>query len=138
MTAVTALTAQNSCGVTAIQKIQAKFISKQIETILDDIRPQGVKIGMLLTGAAVKAVAFSLKRHGISEVVLDPLLKASTGKRLLEPDALNLFKEVLLPKARIVTPNLSEAEILTGRPVRDLTAMKEAAKRSKELGPARN
>jgi hydroxymethylpyrimidine/phosphomethylpyrimidine kinase len=135
LTVITAVTAQNSLGIAAVQNIPARFISKQIETVVEDICPDGAKIGMLSTRAAVREVARMIKKYSISRLVVDPVIKASTGKRLLEPEAIPLLKEILLPLARVVTPNLDEAEILTGKKVRDLKEMEEASKAIKSLGP---
>lgn len=135
LTAITAVTAQNSLGIASIHRLPASFISKQIKTMLEDITPQAVKIGMLLTGAAVRAVAGMMKKYGISNLVLDPLLRASTGKRLLEPGAIPILRDVLFPLTRVVTPNIDEAEILTGKRIRNLKEMEEASKAIKELGP---
>ncbi len=92
LTALTAVTAQNSLRVTDVHKIPARFISKQVKAVLEEVVPQAVKIGMLYSGAAVKEVAKLLKRHGLVNIVLDPVLRASTGKNLLEPKAITLFK----------------------------------------------
>jgi hydroxymethylpyrimidine/phosphomethylpyrimidine kinase len=135
LTAITAVTAQNSLGIAAVQKIPANFISKQIESIFEDIRPDATKIGMLLTGAAVKEVARVIEKYRMPHLVLDPVLRASTGHRLLDAEAIPLLRETLLPLASVVTPNLEEAEILTGRKVRDLKEMEEASKAIKGLGP---
>jgi len=135
LTAITAVTAQNSIGVTGIHKIPTQFITKQIETIVDDILPHAVKVGMLLTGEAVREVARLVKKYEISRLVVDPLMNASTGRSFLDPDAIPLLKDVLFPLARVVTPNLDEAEILTGKRVRNLEEMEEASKAIKELGP---
>lgn len=135
LTAITAVTAQNSLGIAAIQKIPANFISKQIESVFEDIRPDGTKIGMLLTGAAIKEVTRVIKKYGMPHLVVDPVLRASTGRRLLDAEAIPLLKETLLPLASVVTPNLDEAEILTGRRVRNLKEMEEASKAIKGFGP---
>ena len=135
LTAITAVTAQNSLGIAAVQKIPAKFISKQIGSIVEDIRPDATKIGMLLTGAAVKEVARVIKKHELPRLVVDPVLKASTGHRLLSAEAIPLLKRTLLPLASVVTPNLDEAEILTGKRVRNLKEMEEASRAIKGLGP---
>jgi hydroxymethylpyrimidine/phosphomethylpyrimidine kinase len=135
LTAITAVTAQNSLGIAAVHKIPAKFISKQIGSIVEDIRPDATKIGMLLTGAAVKEVARVIKKYGMPRLVVDPVLKASTGHTLLGAEAIPLLKKTLLPLASVVTPNLDEAEILTGKKVRNLNEMEEASKAIKGLGP---
>ena len=135
LTAITAVTAQNSLGIAAIQKIPAKFISKQIECLFEDVRPDAAKIGMLLTGAAVKAVARVIKKYGVPRLVVDPVSRASTGGSLLDAEAVPLLKETLLPLASVVTPNLYEAEILTGKRVRNLKEMEEASRVIKGLGP---
>ena len=135
LTAVTALTAQNSRNVAAIQKVPAKFVSRQIETILADIYPDAVKIGMLYTASCVREVARMLNRHPLPKTVLDPVLKASTGKALLEPEALVPLKRLLLPRVLVVTPNLSEASVLSGRRVTTLKEMQEAARVIHDMGP---
>lgn len=135
LTAMTAVTAQNSLGITEIHEIPARFISKQIETIMDDVFPHSVKIGMLLTGEAVREVARLMKKYGVETLVIDPVIRASTGKLLLKREAIPILKKVLLPLARVVTPNLDEAEILTGRRVRNLREMEEASKAIKAFGP---
>jgi hydroxymethylpyrimidine/phosphomethylpyrimidine kinase len=135
LTAITAVTAQNSMGIASVHEIPARFISKQIEAIIDDIFPHAVKIGMLMTGSAIREVAKTIEKFKISHLVVDPVLRASTGKELLEPNAISLLKEVLFPHAKVVTPNLDEAGILTGKKVRNLKEMEEAAKAINELGP---
>jgi len=135
LTAITAVTAQNSLGIHEIHKIPERFISSQIETLIDDLFPHAVKTGMLFTSAAVEKVAGLVKKHGISNLVIDPVMRASTGKNLLEPEAIPALKEVLMPVARVVTPNLDEAGVLTGRKVETLKEMEEASKAIKDLGP---
>ena len=135
LTALTAVTAQNSLGVTGIHKIPAGFIAKQIKAVIEEVVPRAVKIGMLYSGAAVKEVAKLLKRHGLVNIVLDPVLKATTGKDLLEPRAITLFKEELLPLTSVVTPNLFEAGILAGKKVDSLNDMAKAAETIQAMGP---
>jgi len=135
LTVLTAVTAQNSIGVTAIHKVPAYFIKKQLETVIDDIIPHAVKIGMLYSGAAVKEVARFIKKYRLPHVVVDPVLSASTGKVLMKPDALSYLKEMLLPLASVVTPNLYEAGVLTGKKIEGLKEMAEAARMIKAIGP---
>ena len=135
LTVLTAVTAQNSLGITAIHKVPARFIAAQIETLIDDLMPDAVKIGMLYSTQAIKEVARSVKKHKLPNVVVDPILRASTGARLMEPEGISLLKKSLLPLADMVTPNLYEAGILAGKKVKDLNGMTEAAKLIKALGP---
>jgi hydroxymethylpyrimidine/phosphomethylpyrimidine kinase len=134
-TAVTVLTAQNSLGITAIHKVSGRFIWKQLETIVDDLIPDAVKIGMLYSKEAVKEVARFVKKHCLQNVVLDPVLSASTGKKLLESGALSILKKDLIPVASIVTPNLFEAEILAHKKIEDQSEMPGVAKVIKQMGP---
>ncbi len=135
LSAITALTAQNSLGVDAVHEIPATFISRQIETIVEDVFPDSAKVGMLSSGEALRVVAEMIRKYEIPRVVIDPVFRSSTGKNLLAPEAIPLLKEILLPLARMVTPNLDEAETLTGKRVRSLKEMEKAAKEIKDLGP---
>ncbi|MEW6668269.1 MAG: bifunctional hydroxymethylpyrimidine kinase/phosphomethylpyrimidine kinase [Thermodesulfobacteriota bacterium] len=135
LTAVTALTAQNSRNVAAIQKVPARFVSRQIETILVDTYPDAVKIGMLYTASCVREVARILRKHPLPRTVLDPVLKASTGRALLEPEALAPLQRLLLPRVLVVTPNLGEASVLSGRRVGTVREMQEAARVIHDMGP---
>ena len=135
LTALTAVTAQNSLGVTGIHKIPAGFISKQVKAVIEEVVPQAVKIGMLYSGAAVKEVAKLLKRYGLVNIVLDPVLRATTGKDLLEPKAITLFKEELLALVSVVTPNLFEAGTLAGMKVDCSNDMAKAAEAIQAMGP---
>lgn len=134
-TAVTAVTAQNSLGITGVHKVPVSFLSKQVETILDDLMPYAVKIGMLYTAAAVREVARLIKKHNLKLVVVDPVFRASTGRELLERNAISVMKEVLFPLADVVTPNLDEAGILADKKVEGTEGMVKAAKIIKKLGP---
>ena len=107
LTVITALTAQNSLGVSAIHPVPSGFIARQIKAIVEDSPPDSVKVGMLFTVAAVKAVSRMIAAYRLSPVVVDPVLRATTGRSLLEPGALRVLKERLLPLAAVVTPNLA-------------------------------
>ena len=135
LTAITSLTAQNSLGVTAIHKVPVRFISKQLEAVMDDLIPDAVKIGMLYSKEAVMEVARVIKKHGLLNVVLDPVLNASTGRHLLEPEAISPLKEVLIPVTSVVTPNLYEAGIIADVNVRGPSEMAKAARVIRKLGP---
>jgi len=133
--AVTAVTAQNSRGVEAVYPIPAPFISKQIEAVVSDSPPKAVKIGMLHTLEAVRAVVRVIVRRDLPNVVLDPVLCASTGEWLLEPGALDFFREELIPRVRVITPNLPEASMLTGSSVETVEEAEVAARTLRALGP---
>ncbi|HJX34195.1 MAG TPA: bifunctional hydroxymethylpyrimidine kinase/phosphomethylpyrimidine kinase [Desulfatiglandales bacterium] len=135
LTAVTAITAQNSMGIVEIHDIPAEIVSLQISTIVEDMFPGAVKIGMLHTGPIVREVAVAIRKHKLGRVVVDPVLKASSGVQLLEDPAVNLLKEALFPLAVVVTPNLYEAGRLTGSEVVNLGDMERAARQIKDLGP---
>ncbi len=123
MSAITVLTAQNTVTVSSLFPSSPAFVADQISAVLNDIGVDAVKIGMVFSTDIIGAVA----RFEFKNVVLDPVMVAKGGSRLLEPDAINCLKEVLLPKASIVTPNIPEAEILTGRKIRSREDMKNAA-----------
>jgi hydroxymethylpyrimidine kinase/phosphomethylpyrimidine kinase len=135
LTVLTALTAQNSFGISAIHPVPPGFIARQIKAVVEDRPPDSVKVGMVFTAAAVKAVSRMIAEYNLSPVVVDPVLRASTGRLLLEPGAIRALRERLLPLATVVTPNLDEAELLTGRRVRSLKEMERAAIEIFRLGP---
>jgi hydroxymethylpyrimidine/phosphomethylpyrimidine kinase len=114
MTVATALVAQNTRGVAAIHHVPADFITRQLETLFEDVRVDAVKIGMLGTADAVRAVAAALTTYGPPYVVLDPVMVASSGDRLLDANAVSTLCEELLPVVDLVTPNLAEAAVLLG------------------------
>lgn len=113
-TVITALTAQNTQGVQGILPIDDAFISQQIESVFSDIRPDAVKIGMLPNPDAVHAVARGLRAWEASHVVLDPVMVATTGASLSEDAAVQALKEELIPLAEVITPNIPEAQVLSG------------------------
>lgn len=129
MSVVTALTAQNTEGVSEIVAVDPAFVTAQIEAVARDIPPDAVKTGMLANAAIVEAVAAAVERRGLGNLVVDPVMVATTGARLLEPDAVAALRRVLLPAATLLTPNGPEAAILTGRRV-ETPADQEAAARA--------
>lgn len=135
LSVLTALTAQNSMGINDIYPIPSAFVLKQLETIITDIPVQAVKVGMLFSIANIKEIANFIKSHKLPHVVLDPILSASTGISLLEYKAIPVLKEILLPFANVVTPNIHEAAILAGTRIRNQKDMFQAAKLIKEMGP---
>jgi hydroxymethylpyrimidine/phosphomethylpyrimidine kinase len=114
---ITALTAQNTQGVTGILDVPPDFIAAQLDAVFSDLDVGAVKIGMLSTAASITAVAKGLARHRAKNIVLDPVMVASSGDRLLAPDAVSALRQELIPRALIVTPNLPEAAALTGASV---------------------
>lgn len=112
--AITAVTAQNTTGVFGVAALSPDMVVAQIDAVASDLRPDAVKIGMLADASLVRAVAAALRRHGLSPVVLDPVMVAKGGDRLLTDDAVGALRDELLPLAAVVTPNLPEAEVLTG------------------------
>jgi hydroxymethylpyrimidine/phosphomethylpyrimidine kinase len=133
---VTALTAQNTRGVTAIHDAPTSFIAQQIDAVFSDLRVGATKIGMLSQPAAIEAVAAGLARHATGDVILDPVMVATSGDRLLAPEAIELLRGLLLPRAAIITPNLPEAAaLLETAPAGNETDMQRQAERLLELGP---
>lgn len=115
MTAVTAVTAQNTCGVSCYEAVSGQMLRAQLRAVLDDVRPDAVKIGMLPNAEAVQIVAETIRERGLTNVVLDPVCVATSGDRLNDDDSVvNVMKAVLMPLADIVTPNVPELEVLTG------------------------
>lgn len=127
-TAITALTAQNTLGVHAVHSVPADFVTRQIEVVLQDIGADAIKIGMLADADIITAVAAVLSRLAVGiPIVLDPVMVAKGGASLLDPMALDALKKCLLPLASVITPNLPEAESLTGLTIADAASMHEAA-----------
>ncbi|HLU26209.1 MAG TPA: bifunctional hydroxymethylpyrimidine kinase/phosphomethylpyrimidine kinase [Longimicrobiales bacterium] len=126
-TAITAITAQNTLGVTGVHTIPVDMIRAQIRAVAEDLRPAAVKTGMLSTAEVVETVAEAIRTEGLTNYVLDPVMVATTGARLLDRNAEGAVGELLLPLCTLVTPNLDEASLLVGRPVRDEGEMRAAA-----------
>jgi hydroxymethylpyrimidine/phosphomethylpyrimidine kinase len=133
---ITALTAQNTCGVSAIHAVPVGFVRAQMDAVLGDIGCDAVKIGMLFSPELIGEVADGLRRHGVTRIVLDPVMVAQSGDRLLQDEAVAALKERLLPLAEIVTPNLPEASVLLGRKVETAGSDGEAARELATLGCA--
>ena len=134
-TAITALTAQNTLGVSAIHEAPAEFVAAQIDAVVADIRPDAVKTGMLANAGIIEVVAGKIKEHALPLLVVDPVMVAKSGDRLLRADAVRALRELLLPLADVVTPNIPEAGDLLGRPIRTDEEMREAARELQGLGP---
>ncbi len=135
LTVLTAITAQSSLGVTAIHKVPAPFVSLQLEAVIHEVAPHALKIGMVYGRATVREVARFIEKHPLPHVVLDPLVRATTGRELLLPKAIVSLKKVLLPLATVVTPNTYEAGILAEMKVENLQHMTRAAEVLKAKGP---
>ncbi len=132
--AITAITAQNTLGVTAIHPVPADVVAAQISAVATDLPPGACKSGMLATRELVETVARSLEEYRIANFVLDPVMVATSGARLLDADAEQSIRERLLPLATVVTPNLDEAALLVGFPVHDRASMRRAAEALVEGG----
>jgi hydroxymethylpyrimidine/phosphomethylpyrimidine kinase len=133
--AVTAVTAQNTLGVRAWQAVSVDLVVAQIEAVVRDIGADAVKIGMLANAAIVRAVARAIETLELGRVILDPVMIAKGGDRLLEEEAIHDLRTALLPRAHVVTPNIPEAETLAGMTIRSLEDMRTAARLIGELGP---
>ncbi len=135
MSVITAVTAQNTLGVTAVQEISLDVIEAQIDAVVDDIGVDAVKTGMLSSPEIVRLAARKAGEHGFDRLVVDPVMVAATGARLLRENAVDAVKRDLIPAATVVTPNTFEAEVLTGRTVTTEAEMREAARAIHALGP---
>jgi hydroxymethylpyrimidine/phosphomethylpyrimidine kinase len=128
MSVITALTAQNTCGVTGIHPVPGMFVQQQLEAVLSDIGTDAVKIGMLFSAELIKVVAAQLKTHGVDNIVLDPVMVAQSGDKLLEDDAVEAIKKYLMPLSSVVTPNLPEAAVMLNRKIGSIDDMEAAAR----------
>jgi hydroxymethylpyrimidine/phosphomethylpyrimidine kinase len=135
MSVITAVTAQNSVGVSGVHDLPPAFVALQIDAVLDDFGADAVKLGMLSTAPIIRVVAERLAAHGQRALVVDPVMIAKSGAPLLQPDARAALIEALLPLAEVVTPNLHEAAALADMPVTTEKEMEEAARRIHALGP---
>ncbi|MBQ0162339.1 MAG: bifunctional hydroxymethylpyrimidine kinase/phosphomethylpyrimidine kinase [Treponema sp.] len=128
MSAITALTAQNTTGVTGIMAVDADFLKKQIDANISDIWPDSVKIGMVAEGSLIKVIAERLKFYNVKNIVVDPVMVATSGAKLIADEAIEVLKMELLPLATVVTPNIPEAEILSDTKIKTADDMINAAK----------
>lgn len=137
MSAITALTAQNTTGVTDIMEATPEFLAEEIDAVFTDIYPDAVKIGMVSSAGLIELIAAKLREYGAKHIVVDPVMVATSGAKLLRDDAIDTLKRELLPLAEVVTPNIPEAEILSGLSISGAADMEAAAKKiSAEYGCA--
>ena len=132
MSAITALTAQNTTGVAAIQNATAEFLGQELDSIFTDIFPDAVKIGMVSESDLIRMIAKKLRQYQAKNIVVDPVMVATSGARLISEEAVDVLKEELFPLADLLTPNIPETEVLTGRKIRNADDMIEAAKQVSE------
>jgi hydroxymethylpyrimidine/phosphomethylpyrimidine kinase len=133
--AITAITAQNTIGVSAAFPLEADLVTAQIEAVAGDITLHATKTGMLATAAIVEAVAAAIEELQLPMVVVDPVMLAKSGDRLLDDDAVEAMRTELLPRALVVTPNIPEAEVLSRRQILSIEGARDAARRIHALGP---
>ena len=128
MSAITALTAQNTTGVTAVLEVTPKFLEQQLDAVFTDIPPDAVKIGMVSSSELIKTIAEKLKFYNAKNIVVDPVMVATSGAKLIEDDAVETLKKFLFPLATVITPNIPEAEILSNMKIKTADDMEKAAK----------
>ena len=128
MSAITALTAQNTTGVTDILGATPAFLEKELDAVFTDIFPDAVKIGMVSSAELITVIADKLRQYGARHIVVDPVMVATSGAKLLRDDAIEVLKERLLPLAEVLTPNIPEAEILYGQTIESAEDMEAAAR----------
>ena len=133
MSAITALTAQNTTGVTGIMEVSPEFLEQQLDAVITDIRPDAVKIGMVSSEELIKMISKKLKEYHLENIVVDPVMVATSGSRLISETAIDTLKTQLLPMATVITPNIPEAEVLAEMEIRSEDDMVEAAKKIHEM-----
>lgn len=129
MTAITALTAQNTTGVRAIQEATPAFLKEQLDAVFEDIFPDAVKIGMVSSSDLIRVIAERLRHYGAKNIVVDPVMVATSGSSLMKTDAVQTLIDELLPLSTVITPNIPEGEILSGEKIESRDDMERAAKR---------
>lgn len=132
MTAITALTAQNTTGVYAISEVTPEFLKQQLDAVFTDIFPDAVKIGMTASSTLIQTITDRLKHYHAKNIVTDPVMVATSGSRLIDEEAVDTLKKELLPITTLLTPNIPEAEILSGIPIHSEEDMLKAAKKINE------
>ena len=128
MSAITALTAQNTTGVTGIMEVTPEFLALQIDAVFTDIPPDAVKIGMVASSPLIRVIASKLRQYEARNVVVDPVMVATSGAKLISDDAIGTLTSELLPLATVITPNIPETEVLAKRPVKTSDDMEAAAR----------
>ena len=127
MSAITALTAQNTAGVTGILEVTPDFLAEQLDRIFEDIRPDAVKTGMVSSAALIETIAEKLRSYHAENIVVDPVMVATSGARLINEAAIETLKTELLPLAALITPNIPEAAVLSGISIQSAQDMEKAA-----------
>ncbi len=127
MSAITALTAQNTTGVTGIMEVTPEFLAEELDCIFTDIRPDAIKTGMVSSTAIIEMIADKIKQYDGKNIVVDPVMVATSGSKLISDEAIDTLKEKLLPLATVITPNIPEAEVLSGMKISSEAEMEEAA-----------
>ncbi|PZR14570.1 MAG: bifunctional hydroxymethylpyrimidine kinase/phosphomethylpyrimidine kinase [Flavobacterium psychrophilum] len=135
MSVVTALVAQNTCGVRAIHSVPPEFVKEQLLAVLEDIKPDAIKIGMVHSVGLVNVIAEVLGNYPDIAVVFDPVMISTSGHRLIEQDTVSAIVEKLFPVSALITPNMDEASLLAGIPVREIDDMYEAAAAIMQMNP---
>lgn len=133
MSAITALTAQNTTGVYGIMEASPEFVANQLDCIFTDIIPDSVKIGMVSSSAIIKVIVKKLKQYNAKNIVVDPVMVSTSGSKLLSDEARNALIKELMPLGRVITPNIPETEVLCGFPVKNEEDMIAAAKKISKI-----
>lgn len=128
MSAITALTAQNTTGVYGIQEVAPAFLASQLDCVFQDIPPDAVKTGMVSSSALIQVIADKLTQYHARHIVVDPVMVSTSGSRLIAPEAVEAFQEKLFPLATVLTPNIPEAEVLSGQSIHSADDMERAAR----------
>ena len=131
---ITAVTVQNTMGVSAVHAVPPEIVAGQIRAVMDDIRPQAVKVGMVNDINTIKTIADTLAEYDIEHLVVDPVMVATSGARLMQDDAVEVFIRKLMPIATLLTPNVPEAEVLSGISINDKSSMDNAARIIQDKG----
>lgn len=134
MSVITSLTAQNTTGVSGVFDVTPEFVGRQLDAVITDIVPDALKTGMLSNAGIVELVAGKVRQYGLAKLVVDTVMVSKSGSPLLRDDAVDALREMLIPLALLTTPNLEEAQVLTGMAVRTTEEMEEAARRIHRMG----
>lgn len=135
MSAITALTAQNTTGVSGIMEVTPEFLELQLTSVFTDIEPDAIKIGMVSSAELIKSISKKLKEYNAMNIVVDPVMVATSGSKLISDDAIETLKKELLPLSTVITPNIPEGEVLSGMKIQSVEDMEKAAEKiSKDFG----